>query len=360
LTRSKFALCPFAKHSLTRFFHSYFSQAPLNHAFTFQRTQQRVPRRQANTARPRAFVDPEGEHQTTFSSFPTDMSTLESLLVSHRQTLTTLYTKLSPAPLPLLTGKLDELHAALVSTVEQQRVEAEKQVDEVERRLKRSWEKVGEWRSALGESDGAGKTRGEGPLLVLVDSVEAVLEGMRSRMEERGQLIVGLQKRLGELGDVVGREWLGVELENVEEGWDGLDLRLERMSTLEREVMRCEAEIVGLLFLPSECDFRAVLIASNHRPTDETSSTPTSTRSLPSAPSWASTRPRRLPPRPVTSSMRPTHPSWILSMKRFFAISASAKRGRRSRCFPRLRTSCASRRSVNGCVDVFYRVKIIS
>ena len=64
-------------------------------------------------------------------------------------------------------------------------------------------------------------------------------------MEERGNLIVGLQERLGKLSEVLGKEWMVVKLEDVSAGWEGLDLRLERMSCLEREVMRCDAEIVS-------------------------------------------------------------------------------------------------------------------
>lgn len=168
---------------------------------------------------------------------------LESLLASHRQTLTTLYTTLSPSPLPLLNAQLDALHAQLESTITAQRIEAEAEVASVEQRVSESWRKVADWRTALGESEGVG--RGVGPLLVLVQEVDTVLGGMRSRMEERGNLIVGLQERLGKLSEVLGKEWMVVKLEDVSAGWEGLDLRLERMSCLEREVMRCDAEIVS-------------------------------------------------------------------------------------------------------------------
>lgn len=173
------------------------------------------------------------------------MSTIESLLAGHRETLTTLYTTLSPTPLPLLNAKLDALHLALASTIEQQRVDAEQEVDQVERRLVEGWKKVEDWRLALGESDMGGKKRGEGPLLLLIDEVESVLQGMRSRMQERGELIVNLQKRLSGFLPVLEADFLSLKLEDIEAGWEGLDLRLERMSSLEREVMRCEAEIVS-------------------------------------------------------------------------------------------------------------------
>lgn len=93
--------------------------------------------------------------------------------------------------------------------------------------------------------------RGEGPLLVLVQQVEQVLQGMRGRMEERGKRIVALQQRLRELSSsILGMEWLKVELEEEDEvnkGWEGLDLKLDRMSALERELVRCETEIVSLV-----------------------------------------------------------------------------------------------------------------
>lgn len=91
----------------------------------------------------------------------------------------------------------------------------------------------------------------KGPLESQLEEIERVLGGMRERMSSRGVQIISLQNRLVGMTreGVLGNEWLRVELENESQGWEGMDLRLERMSALEREVCRCENEIVRFPFL---------------------------------------------------------------------------------------------------------------
>ncbi|SCZ97569.1 BZ3500_MvSof-1268-A1-R1_Chr4-3g07255 [Microbotryum saponariae] len=171
------------------------------------------------------------------------MSSLEVLVAQHRQKLTELYTLISPQPTELVTAQLDALQALLGATIDQQRLCAENERDQIQASLDKSWEKVGLWRTALGEDASIGKGRGTGPLKTLVQEVEEVLQSMRGRMEERGKQILGLNSRIATFVPTLGREWLQVSLDDVEQGWEALDLRLERMSALEREVMRCETEI---------------------------------------------------------------------------------------------------------------------
>lgn len=182
---------------------------------------------------------------------------LESLITAHRDLLASLYTSLSPSPTQLVDAQLEAIHSSLDSLIAQQRSTVEDEVARVEGELASRWQKVTDWRVALGEPAGESKKKGDGPLLSLVEEVEQVIEGMSSRMQQRGELIVELQRRLQSFVEVLGREWLTVELEEFENGWEGLDLRLERMSGLERECLRCEAEIVSVLACPSWSPFRS-------------------------------------------------------------------------------------------------------
>ncbi|GJN93099.1 hypothetical protein Rhopal_006144-T1 [Rhodotorula paludigena] len=171
--------------------------------------------------------------------------TLEQLVAEHRTALNTLYAALSPAPQPLVDAHLASLHSTLSAAISTQHAAASAEVAEAEERLAAAWRRVHDWQTALGEPLRPAKQRGDGPLLSLVDEVERIREGMKGRMEERGKRILVLQERLRELADIVGREWLQVELEQAaQEGrWEDLNLKLDRMGELEREVMRCEAEI---------------------------------------------------------------------------------------------------------------------
>ncbi|GAA6042473.1 hypothetical protein JCM8097_003044 [Rhodosporidiobolus ruineniae] len=168
---------------------------------------------------------------------------LPALLETHTASLLALYSALSPSPAPLLESDLDALRASLASVLAHQVAAAEAQVAQAEEKLAAAWRRVHDWQAALGEPLREAKKRGDGPLLLLVDEVEGIREGMKGRMEERGKRIVALHARLRELRETVGREWLAVELESEDKGWEEMDLRLDRMGELEREVMRCEAEI---------------------------------------------------------------------------------------------------------------------
>ncbi|GAA6049907.1 hypothetical protein JCM3770_007044 [Rhodotorula araucariae] len=179
------------------------------------------------------------------ASGPAAPHTLEDLITSHRATLSTLYAALSPAPQPLIDAHLAALHKTLADQLAAQQSAAEAEVAAAEDRLAAAWARVHDWQQALGEPLRPAKARGDGPLLALVDDVERIRTGMKGRMEERGTRILALQERLRSLATVVGSDWLEVELESAaEEGrWEDLNLKLERMGALEREIVRCEAEI---------------------------------------------------------------------------------------------------------------------
>lgn len=174
-------------------------------------------------------------------------STIQSLLSNHELIISKLYNKLSLDSETLIKKSLLELEESIQTTISNQLSTIQLEVDEVELSLNSSWKKVSDWKLALGES--VGRERSEGPLLNLVIEVEEILQSMRSRMEERGLLIVGLQTRLISMREVLSEDWMQVELEDIENGWEGLDLTLERLSKLEREVVRCDSEIVSCLLL---------------------------------------------------------------------------------------------------------------
>lgn len=172
---------------------------------------------------------------------------LEALIASHRETLQALYTALSPAPQPLIDAHLASLHSTLSQAVTTQRTTAEAEVADAEARLAAGWRRVHDWQTALGEPLRQEKKRGDGPLLSLVEEVDQIKDGMKGRMEERGKRILQLQAKLREVSEVVGKDWLQVELEDAaaEGKWEDLNLKLDRMGALERELLRCEAEIVS-------------------------------------------------------------------------------------------------------------------
>lgn len=188
-------------------------------------------------------------------SSPAAPRALEHLITQHRATLSDLYAALSPSPQPLVDAHLASLEATLSASLSAQRAAAEAQVAAAEERLAAGWTRVHDWQAALGEPPRPTKRRGDGPLLALVDDVERIREGMKGRMQERGTRILALQARLRSLAEVVGRDWLEVDLEEAAESgsWEDLNLKLERMGALEREIMRCEAEIVRLRSLASLC-----------------------------------------------------------------------------------------------------------
>ncbi|GAA6013311.1 hypothetical protein JCM10207_000851 [Rhodosporidiobolus poonsookiae] len=179
---------------------------------------------------------------------------LSQLLTDHQATLTSLYTALSPAPDPLIAPHLDHLRLSLAALIEQQQQQATAELDAARERLTAGWRRVHDWQTALGEElrPAPDLERDSTPVLKLVEQVEAVKEGMKGRMEERGKRILQLHRRLRELREVVGREWVKVQVEEDGKGWEEMDLRLEKMGEMEREVLRCEAEIARRKDLISE------------------------------------------------------------------------------------------------------------
>lgn len=191
---------------------------------------------------------------------------MELLIQEHESTITDLYTKLSNSPKEFINSNLNELTQSIQLLLSSQLTLVQSKVNEAETTLTNNWKKVSDWKLALGESTSTpGLVRKEGiPLESLLEQVETILTSMRSRIQQRGLSIISLTQKLVSLRNVLGNEFITVELENIQsevelEGesttatsvaavaaWEGLDLRLERLSVLEREVLRGENEIVSL------------------------------------------------------------------------------------------------------------------
>lgn len=117
---------------------------------------------------------------------------------------------------------------------------------------------MNDWLTALGEPLDNSRRESEkegGVLEEMVKEVEGVLEGMRSRISERGERIVKVQKELYEVRETLGEEKGKVKLDDREKlekerGWEDMDLKRERLEELEIELQRCKTEIVswGSLF----------------------------------------------------------------------------------------------------------------
>ncbi|KAM0752168.1 hypothetical protein T439DRAFT_324245 [Meredithblackwellia eburnea MCA 4105] len=185
---------------------------------------------------------------------------ITTLLSSQLESLTQIYSKLSTQqPNTLLQADLQLIHDNLKQSLDTKLTHAQTRLEQAQDAVTIKWKRVDDWREALGETSkgkrlsSTDEGRNQGPLDEQDTHVEKVLGGMRSRMKERGTAILELQKKIRNLSQVVGEDFLEVVLEQPqvgsgggggkEEEWEGLDLKLDRMSKLESEVLRCEMEI---------------------------------------------------------------------------------------------------------------------
>lgn len=168
---------------------------------------------------------------------------LPTLLSSHRAALSTLYTALSPLPLPLLAAEESALLLQIKQCTQSQLVLAQSLLSTARTTLEERTTLLGRWRDALGEV--GARQVGRGSVLGMLDETDSLLAGLKARVKQRAESILSLQRKLSGFGEVLGRDWLGVLLEEENDGWEGLDLRIERLSELEREVLRCEDELVS-------------------------------------------------------------------------------------------------------------------
>ena len=180
------------------------------------------------------------------------MTSLSSLLSSHTETLTTLYSSLTSSPAPLIARRLAELEGILKIELNKQTKEIESLISQEQERLSTGQNKVRDWLIALGEyvAESSQDKEEKGTLEERVKQVELRIEGIRGRIKERGEEVVVVQKELIEMRKVLGgEEWDGVKLDDeglVARGeWEGLDLRRERFDELQVERERARNELVS-------------------------------------------------------------------------------------------------------------------
>lgn len=235
---------------------------------------------------------------------------IPALLVAHRRALTTLYAALSPLPLPLLAAE----ETALLETIKQstlsQLITAQSLLSTARTTLEDRSTLLRRWRTALGEQEG--RTT-EGSVLQMLDETESQLTALKSRVKQRAESIIVLQSKLTEFSDILGRDWLGVVLDFDQgqgQGWEGLDLRIERVSELEKEVLRCEDELVSPPFPLSNS-------TNTHydRQTGGKSSISTSTKSSPFGPNSVFINPSPNLPRQLIRRRKQTH-RWRIRLTR--------------------------------------------
>ena len=177
------------------------------------------------------------------------VATMEETLRAHRLALSGLYAQLSPSPTPLLAAEEASLHSAVQELLQTQLSTAQSLLSAAQSTLSTKLALLHSWRTALGEEHAT--TTEQGPLLFMLNETEHALDRLKSRVQERGLAIIAVQEKLATFTTIFGKEWFRLELDFVKEnGWEGIDLRLERLSQLEREVLRCEDELVSPPFPP--------------------------------------------------------------------------------------------------------------
>lgn len=173
-----------------------------------------------------------------------DLSQLSGLLEGHTATISTLYARLG-APSTTVASKLEELHDALISTVNKQRESAEKEVAEVQTvvdtlrtTLADQKRRLGETRTSITQS-----VNKEGETLLQARArLEKEEAALVITVEARQKQLATVKARLDSFVVVLGKETVYPDDAQVS---DGMDLSLVRLSKMEKEIARCEQEVVS-------------------------------------------------------------------------------------------------------------------
>lgn len=167
------------------------------------------------------------------------------LLAEHIDQLHAAYKQLSSQHEQLASDATLSIETVLSRLFDEQDKDVKERLTRASEQLDQSWKRIADWRSALGEP-ALKRPKNTDPLDLQCREADKYLDGMKARMQERGETIIRLGKKLDGMRDALGQDWFQVKLDNVSEGWEALDLRLERMSALEREVVRAEGELVSV------------------------------------------------------------------------------------------------------------------
>ena len=200
-----------------------------------------------------------------------DSSKIVSLVQAHERELSSRYARLTSNSTRLLERDLEALHALLSAESQAQLASVDDECEQLETRVKEGWTRIVSWRACLGDGPSADHQTGRTDMALQdqLTVVQRLIASMRDRMRDRGKQVQLLISRLRSYRDALGHDFVNVAglddddantAENVqqqrenggggkdplesEEGWEHLDLRLERLTELESAVIRSEAEIV--------------------------------------------------------------------------------------------------------------------
>ncbi|KAL7004320.1 Microtubule bundling protein [Cystobasidiomycetes sp. EMM_F5] len=177
-----------------------------------------------------------------------DLSTLSSLLENHALALEGLYRSLG-ADRAVVTVKLDELHQALIGTIQRQRTAAEQEVADVQRRVEELRSDIERNRRRLGEGRASCATDGETLLQTRV-RLEKEAQVTEKVVQKRQKAIAALSDRLLALEAVVGQGFGGASYAhdtptNAQAILPGSEqpLDLQTLANLEKAITKCENEV---------------------------------------------------------------------------------------------------------------------
>ncbi|GAA6023280.1 hypothetical protein JCM11491_003898 [Sporobolomyces phaffii] len=176
-----------------------------------------------------------------------------------------------------VAADLDALEQVVHAEIAAQTTRVEQGIRDRRAAYRAKVERVDEWRLALG-TDPTEHPRRPSPssddrvLEELEQDVDDELNALRARIEHRGREVVRVQREVYAVRDLLGDGGTGtptaaVRLDprddvNRDDGWQGLDLRIERYDALEAELESCRAEVVRRQGIINEC---AVEISSLHK-----------------------------------------------------------------------------------------------
>lgn len=180
-----------------------------------------------------------------------DLSTLDGLLKTHITHLQDLYGQLG-ASKDVVPSKLQELHASLVGTVQQQRQSAEEEVKAVQDRIASLTTSIAHKRAQL--SGGASTSVTSTPA-VTSDKSETLLQEQERLEREEVTLERDVQMRVKQIAQIAKdvksyRTLLGSDfLESIDihdqASWVDTDLSLSKVSFLQERLAQCKAEMVS-------------------------------------------------------------------------------------------------------------------
>lgn len=187
-----------------------------------------------------------------------DLSTLDTLLKSHVSQLESLYEELG-APPESVPAKLQELHNALVGTVQQQRQTAEDEVRQVKECILALEATIVRKRCQLsGESSGPEATTTSTSTTSTSRTGSETLLQQKARLEKQDVALErDIQIREKQISEVLRqldsyRPILGDFLDTDGDGGNSsaTDLSLTRLSRLQQKVSQCKEEVVSCPIQP--------------------------------------------------------------------------------------------------------------